>query len=197
MKFAEGFEMPASSGLADLETWVNVHPSILKIGRTKHLYEETPEDWDDDRKAAYDAMKEEDKPDDQFRNIKEHVPMPGQEFAWTSKTVGDKQTYTPAEGGIKTTYADKGEGSVSYAVNVIRSLRWPGAVTVAKGGKFTNVYIGYGIKKGDEIFNPTMPPEVQRDPEETPQAKEPEPKPPADEPKPEGEGEEGGEPEDE
>jgi len=66
---------------------------------------------------------------------------------------------------------------------VIRSLRWPGAVTVAKGGKFTNVYVGYGIKKGDEIFNPTMPPEVQKDPEETPQAKEPEPKLPPEEPK--------------
>lgn len=54
-----------------------------------------------------------------------------------------------------------------YATNVIKSLRWPGAVTVSKGGNFTNIYIGYGIKCGDPIFNPTMPPEVMKDPEET------------------------------
>jgi len=44
------------------------------------------------------------------------------------------------------------EGTVSYAVNVVRSLRWPGAVTVAKGGKFCNFYIGYGLKKGDSSY---------------------------------------------
>lgn len=82
----------------------------------------------------------------------------------------------------------EGGNPVSYAVNVIKSQRWPGAVTVSKGGKFTNVYIGYGIKRGDPIFNPTEPPEVQKDPEETPQAREPEPKAPADKPKEEEDG---------
>jgi hypothetical protein len=55
-------------------------------------------------------------------------------------------------------------------------LRWPGAYTVSKAGKFTNIYIGYGMKRGDAIFNPTEPPEVQKDPEESIQAKEPAPK---------------------
>ena len=65
-------------------------------------------------------------------------------------------------------------------MNVIKSLRWPGAVTVAKGGKFTNIYVGYGLKRGDPIFNPTEPPEVQKDPEETGQQDEPKPKAPED-----------------
>lgn len=72
---------------------------------------------------------------------------------------------------------------------MIKSNRWPGAVTVSKGGKFTNVYVGYGIKKGDPIFNPTEPPEVQKDPEESAQCEEPKPEPPKDEPKGEDEGE--------
>jgi len=58
---------------------------------------------------------------------------------------------------------------------VLRSLRWPGAVTVSKGGKFTFVYVGYGLKRGDPSYNPTEPPEVQKDP--TDQQEMPEPTP--------------------
>lgn len=68
------------------------------------------------------------------------------ETSWISKVVGDPQQYT------------KGEGQVSYAVNVLKSIRWPGAITVSKGGKFTNVYVGYGVKRVDSSFNPTTPP---------------------------------------
>jgi len=60
-----------------------------------------------------------------FRAINEDAPVSGLPagletgFAWISKVVGDTQPYT------------RGEGTVSYSVNVIKSLRWPGAVTVA------------------------------------------------------------------
>jgi hypothetical protein len=54
--------------------------------------------------------------------------------------------------------------TVSYAVNVVKSLRWPGAVTVAKGGKHTNIYVGYGIKRVDPSFYPTSPPVVDSEP---------------------------------
>ena len=58
---------------------------------------------------------------------------------------------------------------------MIRSLRWPGSVTVAKGGKFTTVYVGWGLKKGESSYQPTEPPEVQVDPDD--QAEMPEPNP--------------------
>lgn len=77
------------------------------------------------------------------------------ETAWLSKVSGDTQQYNKDKGG---------EGTNSYAVNIIRSLRWPGAVTVSKGGKFCSIYVGDGIKSGDSSFNPTEPPEVQSDP---------------------------------
>ena len=64
------------------------------------------------------------------------------EFAWISKVVGDTQQYNK----------QVGEGTQSYAVNVIKSLRWPGSVTVAKGGKFTTVYVGWGLKKGESSY---------------------------------------------
>lgn len=181
MKFAgEDFQMPGVTELADVATWTNVHPMILKAGRCTHAA--APDDLDEEKKAEYEDQQKADDPilEDQFRSISEHTPFGENAPAWISKVVGDTQTYNSLK-------ADG--GAVSYAVNVIKSLRWPGAVTVSKGGKFTNVYIGNGIKRGDPIFNPTQPPEVQRDPEETVQAKEPLPKPPVDEKK-EGEDEE-------
>lgn len=65
--------------------------------------------------------------------------------------------------------------TVSYAVNVVKSLRWPGSTTVAKSGKFTTIYVGYGLKRGDPSYNPIEPPSVQKDPEE--EVEKPEPNP--------------------
>jgi len=59
-----------------------------------------------------------------------------------------------------------GDGNTTYAVNVIKSLRWPGSVTVAKGGKFCSIYVGDGCKRGDSCFNPTKPDDVLGDPQE-------------------------------
>jgi len=48
-------------------------------------------------------------------------------------------------------------------------------VTVSRGGKFTSVYVGYGLKKGDSCFNPTTPPPVCSEPND--QKEQPEPTP--------------------
>ena len=73
----------------------------------------------------------------------------------------------------------------------MKSIRWPGAYTIAKDGTYCNIYIGDGIKNGDDSFIPTSPPDVMGDPQE--QATEPEPQGKekvAQEEKPEGEDEE-------
>ena len=107
---------------------------------------------------------------ERFRDIGEHTTFPdpkqeGGQPAWLSKVVGDTQQYT-----------DGGEGeTASYAVNVLKSLRWPGAITVSKGGKFTSIYVGYGLKKGDPSYNPIEPPAVCEDPEEEEEKPEPNP----------------------
>ena len=68
-------------------------------------------------------------------------------------------------------------------------MRWPGAVTVAKNGVYCSIYVGDCIKRGDNYFNPTEPPEVMADPSEgveqpEPQGKEPVEAPAAEEEKP-------------
>ena len=112
-------------------------------------------------------LNDEDKTEERFRALTEHAPVMKLEISWTSRVCGDTQQYNQIAPGK--------EGTTTYAVNVIRSLRWPGAVTVAKGGKFHNVYIGYGMKQGDSSFNPTEPPEVQADPQDMIENPEPTP----------------------
>ena len=60
-------------------------------------------------------------------------------------------------------------------MNVIKSLRWPGACTVQKGGEFCSIYVGDGQKRGTSSFNPTEPPEVMDDPEDLDGMPEPTP----------------------
>lgn len=94
--------------------------------------------------------------------------MPGMtEPAWLSRVCGDTQQYNPVGG----------EGNpICYAVNVVKSLRWPGALAVCQNGKFCNIYVGNGIKKGDAPMSPTEPPAVQREPEDQEEMPEPTPK---------------------
>lgn len=161
MKFAEEFAVPNTEELKSLESWCNIHQSLLKNGRTSYV---APKDLDDEAAEAYLAdVNEKDPQVDRFRALNEHAPIPGLETAWISKLSGDAQQYT------------KNEATITYAVNVIKSIRWPGALTVCKGGKFTNVYIGYGVKRVDPSFNPTSPPAVDVEPVDPEEQSEPNP----------------------
>lgn len=70
LKFAEDFSMPSTSELATTSTWVNVHPSILKVGRCTHAEpENVPEDELD---GVMEELNEKDSAEEQFRSIAEH-----------------------------------------------------------------------------------------------------------------------------
>jgi len=156
--------------LRSTETWSNLLPQILKAGRCTHLEPEGADE--DDIAAKKEALESSDPQVDRFRTINEHstIVQKGKkgepDKAWVAKVAGDTQLYK----------LDKGEDAPkSYATLVLKSLRWPGAVTVSKGGKFTSIYVGYGMKKGGTSFEPSEPPMVEKDPEE-----------PVDQPEPQG-----------
>jgi radial spoke head protein 4A len=44
---------------------------------------------------------------------------------------------------------------------VARSLVWPGAVAVAAGSRFVNVYIGNGVVYENKPYSPPLPAPVQ------------------------------------
>ena len=103
--------------------------------------------------------------------LTEDKPVEGRGASWVFKVVGDTQPYKAA--------AEGGE-NVSYAVNVIESLRWPGSVTVAKNGEWCQIYCGDGVRRGAECFFPTMPGQVMADPAEPEDQEEPQGDPNAD-----------------
>lgn len=158
-KYVEDFQVPGTEELKSLEAWGHQHPLILNAGRITHTVEpSTPEDQ---KEELLGQLNEKDQTVDRFRGINEDTPVPGlpegmeTPIAWTAKVVGDLQSYNQLP---------PKEGTTTYSVNVIKSLRWPGALTVAQNGRFASIYVGYGIKRGDVCFNPTEPPEIMKDP---------------------------------
>ena len=146
-KFAEEFAIPSTDELKSMEAWCHVQPILLKAGRCTHA---EPVGMSEEEKEEYmGKLAEEDKTEERFRALVEDNQIEGSD-AWSSKICGDNQNYNKVGG----------EGTTTYAVNVIRSQRWPGALTVAKNGKYCSIYIGDGCKRGDTCFNPTEPPEV-------------------------------------
>ncbi|XP_034451680.1 radial spoke head protein 4 homolog A-like [Hippoglossus hippoglossus] len=50
-----------------------------------------------------------------------------------------------------------------YAINVLHSNLWPGAIAYASEKKFENIYIGWGLKYVGEGYSPPVPPQPQRE----------------------------------
>lgn len=194
-KYADEFAWPED--LKNTEVWVHGHPMILQAGRTSHVI--APDTPEEGKEELLNALNEKDPASERYsKSVKEDAPVAGLPlqgedtgFSWIGKVCGDTQPYNNLGK----------EGTTSYAVNIIKSLRWPGAVTVAQSGKFANIYVGYGLKKGDTCFNPIEPPEIMKDPvdqveqpEPTPlHPKEQEPEPDTDAAKNKAEGEDGAE----
>ncbi|CDW78166.1 UNKNOWN [Stylonychia lemnae] len=163
-KASEEFTMPGTEELKNLEGWCHLHPIILKAGRVSHFAGEGLADEERDEILA--KLNEKDPAGERFKAINDDAAVEGYKSAWISKVIGDAQPFAQAP---------PKEGTTTYAANVLKSLRWPGAVTVAQNGKFQSIYVGYGQKRGDVCFNPTEPPEVQKDPID--QTEQPEPTP--------------------
>ena len=144
-----------------MEAWCHYPQLVLGAGRCTH-----PEPtWitDEEEKNAYiEKQNTEDPPMERFKGLQEDTKVDGID-AWSMKVSGDLQPYNKVGG----------EGTISYAVNVIRSNRWPGAVTVAKGGQYCSIYVGDTVKRGDAFFNPTEPGIVCGEPGD--QVEQPEP----------------------
>merc|ERR1740138_53129 len=116
--------------------------------------------------------------------------------AWSIKAHGDKGIY-----GL--------DAPKSYRVTAVRSLIWPGAVTVAQGSRFANIYIGDGCKYGGLVpkkesgeplagtspFLPLVPDKIMEEPADRTEHGEPNPElDDAESDKGSGDEEEGGEP---
>lgn len=158
-------EEPTMLGLEEAtseESWVHLRPHILNSGRATH---EVLEEEEVDVEELQNKMAEEDPAVERLRGINEDENWAEEERPWTFSLIGDTQIY-----GLKT-----GEGNNCYGVTVIKNKRWNGAVTLYKGGKFTALYLGYGLKSTDRALRPQGPPDVTEDPEDPTEQPEPTP----------------------
>ena len=178
----EEFACPAVGDLTNTENWVHEYHHIMNAGIAEHDVSHIGEE---EREEALAALEDKDPFVERLKGANDDKQVfPKLEGAWTTKTVGNTQSYQAAE-----------DGTVTYACAEVRSLRWKGAITVSQNGRWANLYIGYGVKTGDVCFNPTKPQDIMDDPTEP--NEQPEPTPleappePQEDAKPEGEGAEG------
>jgi len=143
LKEVEGGEFPAHDALATQEGWVHAAPFLLSEGKCSwpdldSLEEGTlPEEVINAVNAKKEAEPEKGMLEAIGADLEELKPEDAEgSVAWSIKVYGDKGQYT---------YPDS---TKSYRVTAVRSLIWPGAVAVAQGNRFANLYIGNGLKCG-------------------------------------------------
>lgn len=166
----EEFTAPSPSELTKMQNWMHMQPHILGHGRTTHkALEDPPEEPEELEKFKKEKeMQEADPAKDTLRLIT------ADGLDWLVKQAGDTALY---KNPFKNLAEDAPPGSRlpprSYAVTYVRSLTWPGAVTVSRGGQFANLYVGYGCKSGQPDFFMRAPPDVQDEPDEADEQDEP------------------------
>jgi len=181
---APDFEFPPHEELTSQEKWVHSHAFIHKNGCTKWGDPDSIED--EDLRKQVEQDREDEPPRGPLQAIASDVPglEDGGSKDWVIKQTGDKGMY-------KFNDANK-----SYICTVVKSMRWPGAITVAQGTKFANLYVGYGFKKCDHstevlaeqkmtakafpftsgnVKNPCAPADIMDEPEDHEEQPEPNP----------------------
>lgn len=134
-----GFKPKSAAELVNAENWVH-HPlysSILKgMGRTQEPDAEPLED--EAAEAARLAAIE--KGEAPIKPLSADGKLGGGLPAWSARKC------TPV--------------LRDHSVSVIMSSRWPGAMCVAQGVKYANIYVGYGHKYTPGGFQPFAPPSI-------------------------------------
>jgi radial spoke head protein 4A len=165
--------VPSTFELNDLSNWVHYHQGILMCNRLVHMEPEPQDDQDIDPEELMAKIREADPFMERLKPIFNDVALPGYPAAWANRLVGDTQLFElpPPKKSVTTN-----------AVNVIRSLWWPGAFTVQQNGVWINFYVGDGLKAPTQTYYPTQPPVIVMEPADPAEMSEPTPK---ERPKPE------------
>jgi len=161
----EEFAMPSVDELMTTRGWQHSEPHILENGRTTHrdppeADEDNPDNPDNKVRARMLAEQESDPVRDPIRQLD------GDKLEWVFKQAGDSAVY-------KNPSPDPAAKPLCNAVTCVRSLTWPGAVTVAQGSNMVQLYVGYGLPAGEPDFFPSMLPDVQEEPEDPGEEVEP------------------------
>jgi len=174
-----GFEFPDAETIVAPDAWCHIGPFLYLNGKSTRPNVSDLENRQEDPlpKELLEQLKREE-------DETEHTPLEGLEGdlestpCFSVKTCGDKGMY------------DFDGTKKSYIVTALRSLIWPGAVTVSQGSKCANIYVGYALKCGTLIegpartaepyrgtcaFSPLIPDEIMEEPADLEEQPEPNP----------------------
>ena len=131
----EGFTKSLDD-LKDMGTWVHAELDINAVGRTQ----KTP--------LPKDENGEEIEPEEPDEAPKAPLGSISEDLA------EEKPTWV-----LRT--CPSGAGLSANSVVVAKSLKWPGAVSVAAGKTIVNCYMGFGVPKSSGVYQPPAPKAVQ------------------------------------
>lgn len=99
----------------------------------------------------------------------------GEELPWENDDVTEplKSISEDANGSWKVSVVPVTASSCVGELAIVKSLLWPGAVSVGLGKKFLNIYVGHGLKHSDTAFQPALPGELQTEYGVAPQEEDP------------------------
>ncbi|OMJ75161.1 hypothetical protein SteCoe_25744 [Stentor coeruleus] len=152
--------------LKDQNNWLHALPSILKCGRIVHMDPEVPEDVDIDIEILKAQQIEKDPFEERLKPIVKDAEVPSLSKSWVQRYVNDPQEYTEKV---------PKKGTCTFAVNVIRSLWWPGMLIVQQNEKWLHFYIGNGLKVETERVYPISPSVIKDEPADRQEFPEPYP----------------------
>lgn len=140
------YETPSNEAFLNLDNWVHHVPFVLPQGRVvwQNPYpkqENQNEEEDDDNEIKADEIVAE--------------PETGPDLLGSLSNDEDLD-----KGPSWTTQICHKFSSTKFSPVVLRSLRWPGAQAIVHNDKFTNIYVGYGLKDlggEQQIILPALP----------------------------------------
>lgn len=119
--------------------WVHRNPHLKKQGRCE-LYKREPPEGEEDTWEPSEEEQEEGP--ELLASLEDDKPMPGEAPSWTPLVSSTSE-------------------AVKFQVGGLRSNLWPGAFVVGQDRRFSNMYVGWGVKNAP--FVPLPPPPVAKE----------------------------------
>ena len=151
-------EIPVDE-LADTQNWTHHEGKVLLQGRTVHW---APEPEEEEEEEEEDGEEKEPEPTPAELEPEEG---PG---ALMPLAEDDEVGELPLWSARLTSALDE-----EYTSAVVENASWPGAVAVARGAAFVNLYVGYGHKHTGTPFAPPALPPVQQEEEDLAEVADP------------------------
>jgi radial spoke head protein 4A len=149
----EEFEALDAESLKEAENWCHHVAHLLKQGRTAAW---APPEGEEEEEEEEEGAEEEAEPE-------EAQPMLTGLDTDALPAKGDEEEEEDEETKFKLWRFAAFPEDTQHKVSAAFSLNWPGAVAVAQGSRFANVYVGWGQKFLQEVYSPPPPPVVMKE----------------------------------